>query len=161
MDIRTLGLLILGFAISVSVDAQTNAPEATYYNNNMAVDKNNYQQPQVVTVGQRKTGVSTILGATVVPYREVAFSAETSGRVEYIAGQEGDRFNQEQVLLALDTDELLARREQVLADLNMVESGCLHNHVRLIKCPGWGCHLYLTNFLPKILPVEWVMAIRG
>jgi len=118
MDIRTLGLLILGFAISVSVDAQTNAPEATYYNTNMAVDKNNYQQPQVVTVGQRKTGVSTILGATVVPYREVAFSAETSGRVEYIAGQEGDRFNQEQVLLALDTDELLARREQVLADLN-------------------------------------------
>ncbi len=73
---------------------------------------------QVVTVGQRTAGVSTILGGTVVPFRSVTLSAEMPGRVEYIAGREGDRFNQGELLLAVDDDELMAKREQAMARLN-------------------------------------------
>lgn len=75
-------------------------------------------QMQVVTVGQRQAGVSTILGGTVVPFREVTLTAEMPGRVEYIAGREGDRFTQGELLLAVDDDELMAKREQAMANLN-------------------------------------------
>lgn len=84
----------------------------------------NNQQPgsptpmQVVTVSQRQAGVSTILGGTVVPYREATLTAEIPGRIEYIAGREGDRFNQAEVLVAINDDALLAKREQALANLN-------------------------------------------
>ncbi len=117
MNFRTSTIIILGITISLAVGAQNN-PNGNYYDSKGALVENSYSQAQVVTVGQRRTGVSTILGASVVPYREVTFSAETSGRVEFIAGQEGDRFNQKQVLLALDIDELIAQREQIVADLN-------------------------------------------
>jgi multidrug efflux pump subunit AcrA (membrane-fusion protein) len=75
-------------------------------------------QPQVVTVRERQAGVSTILGGTVIPFREVTLSAEIPGRIEYIAGREGDRFNQGEILIAIDDDELVAQREQALANLN-------------------------------------------
>ena len=73
---------------------------------------------QVVTVGQRQAGVSTILGGTVVPFREVTLTAEMPGRVEFIAGREGDRFNQAEILVAIGDDKLVAKREQALANLN-------------------------------------------
>ncbi len=73
---------------------------------------------QVVTVGQRQAGVSTILGGTVVPFREVTLTAEMPGRVEFIAGREGDRFNQAELLVAIGDDKLIAKREQALANLN-------------------------------------------
>ena len=73
--------------------------------------------PQIETVGQRQAGVSTILGGTVVPFRLVTLTAEMPGRIEYIAGREGDRFNQGEVLIAVDDDELLAKREQAMANL--------------------------------------------
>lgn len=75
-------------------------------------------QAQVVTVGQRQAGVSTILGGTVIPFREVTLTAEIPGRIEYIAGREGDKFNQGEMLVAIDDDELVAKREQALANLN-------------------------------------------
>lgn len=76
------------------------------------------QQTEVVTVGMRSAGTSTILGGTVVPYREVTLTAQIPGRVEFIAGREGDRFRPGELLLAISDDDLLARREQAMANLN-------------------------------------------
>lgn len=75
-------------------------------------------QSQVITVGQRQAGVSTILGGTVIPFRQVTLTAEIPGRIEFIAGREGDKFNQGEMLIAIDDDELVAKREQALANLN-------------------------------------------
>jgi len=75
-------------------------------------------QSQVITVGQRNAGVSTILGGTVIPFRQVTLTAEIPGRIEFIAGREGDKFNQGEMLIAIDDDELVAQREQALANLN-------------------------------------------
>lgn len=122
-----LSFLIVSCLATSVVNAQTPAQGAYYYdaygqlvNNNtqVAVMNNAPTALQVVTVGQRQAGVSTILGGTVVPFREVTLTAEVPGRVEYIAGREGDRFNQSEVLVAIDDDELVAKREQLLANLN-------------------------------------------
>jgi multidrug efflux pump subunit AcrA (membrane-fusion protein) len=77
--------------------------------------------PSVVTVNERRAGVSMILGGTVVPFKEVTLTAQIPGRVEFVAGQEGDRFERGTLLAAINDDELLARRQQAVANLNAAE----------------------------------------
>ena len=118
---------------TVSADFRTNNTQyqnAYTYQPATAPTTPNYWQPnaamqqqvpahlQVVTVGQRQAGVSTILGGTVIPFRMVTLTAEMPGRIEYLAGREGDRFSQGELLVAVDDDELLAKREQATANLN-------------------------------------------
>jgi multidrug efflux pump subunit AcrA (membrane-fusion protein) len=112
------GIFILGCVLSVTVGAQTSGEGTLYYDANGQIVNGVPAPIEVITVGQRQTGVSTILSASVVPYREVTFSAEVAGRVEYIAGREGDRFNPQEVLVAIGSEKLLARRGQVVANLN-------------------------------------------
>jgi len=121
-----LSFIIIGFALATFVNAQSPAAGGYQYNaygqlvntNSPAAQNATSPGMQVVTVGQRQAGVSTILGGTVVPFREATLTAEMPGRIEYIAGREGDRFNQGEVLVAIDDDELVAKREQLLANLN-------------------------------------------
>ncbi|MGB1108850.1 MAG: efflux RND transporter periplasmic adaptor subunit [Gammaproteobacteria bacterium] len=68
-----------------------------------------------VTTQDVATKVS--LAGTVVPYREATLSAQLPGRVEYLAGEEGDQFKSGDLLLALDDDELLAQRQSAYAEL--------------------------------------------
>lgn len=56
-----------------------------------------------------------VLGGTVVPSRQVTIAAQLPGRVEFIAGAEGDAFEENTALVSLDDDELLAQRRAALA----------------------------------------------
>lgn len=56
------------------------------------------------------------VSGTVIPKKEVTLSAQLPGRVELIAGEEGDAFNKKTVLVALDDRELLAQRRAAIAD---------------------------------------------
>ena len=58
-----------------------------------------------------------VLGGSVIPSRQVTISAQLPGRVEFIAGAEGDAFEQNTALVALDDDELLAQRRAALASM--------------------------------------------
>lgn len=58
-----------------------------------------------------------VLGGTVVPARQVTIAAQLPGRVEFLAGAEGDAFAQNTVLVALDDDELLAQRRAAIASM--------------------------------------------
>nr|VFJ45560.1 MAG: RND family efflux transporter, MFP subunit [Candidatus Kentron sp. FW] len=62
------------------------------------------------------------LGGTVVPLREVTFRAEVPGRVNYIAGEEGSEFAKDDVLVALDEEELRAQHTAAMADLRNAEA---------------------------------------
>lgn len=77
----------------------------------------------VITVVSRPLGAEVVIGGTVIPYREVTLTAQLPGRVQFIAGEEGDRFRINQVLVALDDDDLLARRRQILAQLQATTYG--------------------------------------
>jgi len=98
MSIRTLinfPIFLLGFAVSV-----TQAADNFY------------------TVGVAPHGGYVILGGTVIPLKEVTLSAQVAGRVESIAGLEGDDFNAGVVLLAINDDDLQARRQAAQAQLS-------------------------------------------
>jgi len=55
------------------------------------------------------------LSGTVIPEKEITLSAQLPGRVKTIAGEEGDQFAKDTVLVALDDRELLAKRRAALA----------------------------------------------
>jgi len=74
--------------------------------------------PDLYVVTSREVGARATLGGTVVPHREVTLAAQLPGRVVYIIGEEGTRFRQRAVLVALGDDELLAQRNAAIADMN-------------------------------------------
>jgi len=68
-----------------------------------------------VEIVTQKTQV--LLGGTVIPARQVTIAAQLPGRVEFIAGEEGDVFDRNTALVALDDDELLAKRQAAMAQM--------------------------------------------
>ncbi len=75
-------------------------------------------QPKIITVANTQTGTSIVIGGTVVPLREVTLTAQIPGRIEYLAGIEGDWFQPGQVIAAIDDDDLLAQRQKAIANIN-------------------------------------------
>ncbi len=57
------------------------------------------------------------LGGTVVPDKQVTLAAELPGRVKFIAGQEGDAFEEDTLLVAIDEEELRAKEAAAIAAL--------------------------------------------
>jgi RND family efflux transporter MFP subunit len=71
-----------------------------------------------VFVVKQAEGLPTVsVGGTVIPYKEVTLAAQLPGRVKYLAGIEGDAFDADDTLIALDDSELRAKREALVAQI--------------------------------------------
>ncbi len=88
---------------------------------------------KVITVGSARTGVSVTLGGTVVPFKQVTLNAELPGRIEVISGKEGDRFDEGEVLVKIDDDTLLAKRQEVEAQRRIAEAALRNADIQLNK----------------------------
>lgn len=71
----------------------------------------------VIVVQSARVGTSVSLGGTVVPYREVTLSAQVPGRIDFLSGEEGDRFEEGALLVKVNDDELRANRAAAEAEL--------------------------------------------
>jgi multidrug efflux pump subunit AcrA (membrane-fusion protein) len=80
------------------------------------------KQDTVITVPSIPVGHAVSLGGTVVPYKEATLSAQVPGRVESIAGEEGDSFESGAVLVTINDDDLLAQRRAAYANLANAEA---------------------------------------
>jgi multidrug efflux pump subunit AcrA (membrane-fusion protein) len=87
-------------------------------------------QPGILTVTTTKTGATVILGGTVVPYSVVTLASQVPGRVEFVGGYEGDWFEPGELLVAVDDDDLRARRQQVLAEISNSVSALRNEQVQ-------------------------------
>ena len=56
-----------------------------------------------------------LIGGTIAAYKSVILSAQIPGRIVSIAGEEGDHFKQGILLVKINDDELLSRRQSALA----------------------------------------------
>jgi RND family efflux transporter MFP subunit len=74
------------------------------------VTAENYYQVRVHNLSPPVT-----LSGTVIPEKEVTLLAQLPGRIEKIAGKEGDEFKQSTILIALNDRELLAKRRAAIA----------------------------------------------
>ncbi|MDJ0741421.1 MAG: efflux RND transporter periplasmic adaptor subunit [Gammaproteobacteria bacterium] len=95
--IVTVTAAALGLAVSATVQASEYA--------DIFVVKESSETPTVVVSGN------------VVPFKEVTLAAQLPGRVKFIAGIEGEAFESGTTLVALDEDELLAKRSAAYAQL--------------------------------------------
>jgi RND family efflux transporter MFP subunit len=93
----------------------------------------NESSSNVITVDAGTIGATTTLGGTVVPLKEVTFLAQMPGRVEYIAGVEGDWFEDGTLLVALDNDDLLAMRQSAYAALAQARANWRNAHVQYTR----------------------------
>ncbi|MCF8004267.1 MAG: efflux RND transporter periplasmic adaptor subunit [Chromatiaceae bacterium] len=76
------------------------------------------QTVEDIYVVKQAEGLPTVsVGGTVVPYKEVTLAAQLPGRVDYLAGIEGDAFDSGDLLVSLDASELKAKRQALLAQM--------------------------------------------
>lgn len=68
-----------------------------------------------ITVEKTQGTATVSLGGTVVPYKEVTLAAQLPGRVNSLAGIEGDSFEKSTLLVSIDESELLAQRNSAYA----------------------------------------------
>ena len=78
---------------------------------------------EIIEVETRQTPITAVIGGVVIPFAEVTLTAQTSGRVEFIAGVEGDKFDKGAVLARIDNSELMAQRHQAVAQLAQADAG--------------------------------------
>lgn len=69
----------------------------------------------VFVVKESSETPTVVLSGNVVPFKEVTLAAQLPGRVKFIAGIEGELFDSGTTLIALDEDELLAKRSAAYA----------------------------------------------
>ncbi|EIC19520.1 efflux RND transporter periplasmic adaptor subunit [Thiorhodovibrio frisius] len=77
---------------------------------------------EAIVVRQAEGFPTMSVGGTVMPYKEVTFAAQMPGRVKFIAGIEGDSFDQDAVLVSIDASELEAKREALFAQMASADS---------------------------------------
>jgi multidrug efflux pump subunit AcrA (membrane-fusion protein) len=65
---------------------------------------------------------TVVISGSVVPFKEVTLAAQLPGRVKFIAGIEGEAFEEGTTLVALDEDELLAKRSAAYAQLSSADA---------------------------------------
>ncbi|MCK4708095.1 MAG: efflux RND transporter periplasmic adaptor subunit [Gammaproteobacteria bacterium] len=146
----------------------TAAIASTPYSNNLQSSHaagnglhNNSAQSQIITVMMAPTGSSVVLGGTIVPLREVTLAAQMPGRVDYLAGVEGEYFQAGEVVAAIDDDDLLAKRAQAIANLSAQSRAYQNSQVQYSKefwspqsrdvgkMPGMGLPSMFDQFFTK------------
>ncbi len=120
VTVITLAMVMTGANQLHAASFSSNGYNASYKNapGQKSISAAYLQQPQIITVANTKTGTSVVLGGTVVPLREVTLAAQIPGRIEFLAGIEGDWFQPGQVIAAIDDDDLQAKRRQAIANIN-------------------------------------------
>lgn len=69
----------------------------------------------VFVVKESSETPTVVVSGSVVPFKEVTLAAQLPGRVKFIAGIEGESFEAGTTLVALEEDELLAKRSSAYA----------------------------------------------
>ncbi|MGB5637479.1 MAG: HlyD family efflux transporter periplasmic adaptor subunit, partial [Sedimenticolaceae bacterium] len=76
-----------------------------------------------IFVVKESTDIPTVVvSGSVVAFKEVTLAAQLPGRVKFIAGIEGEAFDSGTTLIALDEDELLAKRSAAYAQYSAAEA---------------------------------------
>lgn len=75
-------------------------------------------------------GGSAIVGGTVIPFKEVTLSAQVPGRVTFLAGAEGHRAEEGEVLFQIDDADLQANRRAAVAQVYQAEAGLRNSYMQ-------------------------------
>jgi len=77
---------------------------------------------QTAIVSTSEVGGSATIGGTVIPFKEVTISAQIPGAVTSMAGVEGTRVSEGEVLLTVDDADIIAQRNAALAQVYQAQA---------------------------------------
>lgn len=85
---------------------------------------------EIIEVEAHKDVEHVYLGGSVVPYKEVTLSAQMPGRVEYLAGDEGDSFSASTLLVTISDENVLAKRKSAVAQYDRAVAALQNSQVQ-------------------------------
>ncbi len=88
------------------------------------------QDFRTATVATVRIGGTATVGGTVIPFKEVTLTAQIPGRVEFIAGSEGDRVAKGAIVVAINDDEIQAQRRAAQAEIFNAETALRNAQVQ-------------------------------
>ena len=106
------------------------APAPVFQQGMMQQQQQPFANNPVYVVRSLPMSSTVNLGGTVIPFKDITLSAQIPGRVEFLAGTEGDHFKADDILVAIDDDDLLAQRRSALAQLSNAQSAISNAQVQ-------------------------------
>ncbi len=103
-----------------------------FFNHSLIAAENtgsNFNQG-VFTVAKIQDQSGIAISGKVVAFKEITFTAQMPGRIEYLAGEEGSWFPSGQVVLAQNDKTLLAQRNAALAQLTTAQTGIQNSRMQ-------------------------------
>ena len=85
---------------------------------------------EIISVGSNNEMDRIYLGGTVIPYKEVTLSAQMPGRIEFIAGNEGDSFEMGSLLVTLSDEDIMAKRKSAVAQYDQAVTNLQNSQVQ-------------------------------
>lgn len=76
----------------------------------------------VIRVEAASPQARSVLGSTVIPYKEVTLSAQIPGVVKFVGGEAGSSFKEGDVIVQVDESQLIAKRNAVLAQIGIAQA---------------------------------------
>ncbi|MEE9428939.1 MAG: efflux RND transporter periplasmic adaptor subunit [Paracoccaceae bacterium] len=87
-------------------------------------------QFQTARVSTNTTGSQATVGGTVVPYKQVTFTAQIPGRVTFLPGIEGHRATAGEVLVQISDDNIQAQRQAALAQISQADAALRNSQMQ-------------------------------
>ncbi len=147
--LRIAVVLAFSCLLASSVGAETAAP---------ASSQGQFLTAPVMTT---RSGGSATVGGTVIPFKQVVFSAQVPGRVTFIAGAEGYRAAEGEVLVRIDDDDLVAKRRAAVSQIYQAEAALRNSYMQysrelysprvnsLTNMPGMGAPALFDQFFTR------------
>ncbi len=85
---------------------------------------------QTAPVTTNTTGGEATVGGTVIPFKQVTLTAQSPGRVTYLAGVEGHRAKSGEVLLQIGDDSVQAQRRAALAQIAQADAALRNSQMQ-------------------------------
>ncbi|HPQ96146.1 MAG: efflux RND transporter periplasmic adaptor subunit [Thiothrix sp.] len=116
---------------------------------------------EIIPVEASASVSQSVLGSSVIPYKEVTLSAQIPGVIKFIAGEVGDGFNKDSLLAQVDDAQLLAKRNAVLAQIQTAQAALQNSEAQYRReiisprskdigtMPGFGLPAMMDNFMTR------------
>ena len=88
---------------------------------------------EIIPVELSGSQSQSVLGSTVIPYKEVTLAAQIPGAVKFVAGEVGSAFKQGEILTQIDESQLLAKRNAVFAQIRTAEAALQNSQTQYTR----------------------------
>ncbi len=77
---------------------------------------------EIITVSSSQSSSQTVLGSTVVPYKEITVTAQMPGKITALMGEVGSKFKKGDILVKIDDAQLLAKRNTLWTQVTSAQA---------------------------------------